>query len=68
MKELCRLTKTIPGLQAAISLIMLNKNLLFSTLGSQITKDFVIKSKACNLLIYLNFDQATLNHILRCYD
>jgi len=43
MEELCRLTKTIPGLQAVISLMMLNKNLLFVNLGSQITIDFVWK-------------------------
>jgi len=35
MEELCRLTKTIPGLQAAVSLMLLSKNLLFMTLGSQ---------------------------------
>jgi len=46
MEELCRLTKTIPKLQAEVSLMMLSKNLLLSTLGSQITKDFVWKSKA----------------------
>jgi len=39
MEEHCRLTKTIPGLQAAVSLMLLNKNLLLSTLGSQITID-----------------------------
>jgi len=39
MEELCRLTKTIPKLQAEVSLMMLNKNLLFSTLGSQITNN-----------------------------
>jgi len=39
MEGLYRLKKTIPGLQAAVSLMMLNKNLLFITLGSQITKE-----------------------------
>jgi len=54
--------KNIPGLQAEVSLMMLSKNLLFNTLGFQITNDFVRKSNAGNLLIYLNFCQATLNH------
>jgi len=34
--------KNIPGLQAKVSLMMLNKNLLFSTLGFLITNDFVL--------------------------
>jgi len=46
MEELCRLTKTIPELQPAVSLMMLNKNLLFSTLIFQITNDFVWKAQA----------------------
>jgi len=46
MEELCRLTKTIPGMQAAVSLMLLSKNLLLSTLGSQITHDFVWKAQA----------------------
>jgi len=55
MEELCRLTKTIAGLQAAISLMMLSKNVLLSTLGSQITKDFVWKSKAAIHSFTFNF-------------
>jgi len=46
MKELCRLTKTIPGLLAAVSLMLLSKNLLFSTLIFQITNGFVWKALA----------------------
>jgi len=38
--------KTIPGFQEAVCLMLLSKNLLFRTLGSQITNDFVWKSKA----------------------
>jgi len=41
MEELCRLKKNIPGLQAEVSLMLLSKNLLLSTLGFQITNDFV---------------------------
>jgi len=58
--------KNIPGLQAAVSLIVLSKNLLFSPLGSQITIDFVWKLKAENPLIHLKFCEATLSHNLRC--
>jgi len=53
----CRLKKNIPGFQAAVSLMLLSKNLLFSTLGSQITNDFVWKSKAGNPFIHLKFYQ-----------
>jgi len=49
-------------------MMLLSKKLLFSTLVSQITNDFVWKSKAGNLLIYLNFCLATLSHNLRCKD
>jgi len=45
MEELCRLTKTKPELQAAVSLMMLSKNLLFSTLIFQKTNDFVWKAQ-----------------------
>jgi len=45
MEELCRLKKTIPELQAEVSLMMLSKNLLFSTLSFQITIDFVWKAQ-----------------------
>jgi len=55
MEELCKLTKTIPGLQAAISMVMKNKNLLFITLGSQITIDFVWKTQARFHSFTLNF-------------
>jgi len=50
MAGLCKLQKNIQGTQAAVSLMFLSKNLLFSTLGFQITKDFVWKSKAGNPL------------------
>jgi len=46
MEELCRLKKTIPELQAKVSLMLLSKNLLFSTLIYQITNDFVWKAQA----------------------
>jgi len=46
MEGRCRLKKTIPELQAEVSLMMLSKNLLFNTVGFQITYDFVWKSKA----------------------
>jgi len=52
MAGLCKLKKNILGTQAAVSLMVLSKNLLFSTLGSQITKDFVWKSKDGNPLIH----------------
>jgi len=42
---LCKLKKNILGAQAAVFLMVLSKNLLLTTLGSQITKDFVWKSK-----------------------
>jgi len=58
--------KSILGFQAAVSLMLLSKNLLFSSLGSQITVDFVWKSKAGNPLIHPNFFQSTLSHNLRC--
>jgi len=41
-----RLRKNIPRLQYAVSLMLLSKNLLFSTLGSQIMSDFVWKAQA----------------------
>jgi len=43
--------------------MLLRKNLLFSTLVSQVKNDFVGKSKAGNLLSQLKFCQATLSHI-----
>jgi len=67
MEELCRLTKTIPELQAAISLMMLNKNLLFITIGSLTTIDFVWKTQA-RFHSFTFFCQGTLSHILRCKD
>jgi len=47
--------KNILGTQAAVSLMLLGKNLLLSTLGSQITKDFVWKSKAAIHSFTFNF-------------
>jgi len=38
--------KKIIGSQAEVSLMLLSKNLLLSTLGSQITNDFVWKAQA----------------------
>jgi len=58
--------KNITVFKDAVSLMLLSKKLLFSTHGSQITNDFVWKSKAGNLFIYLNFCQATLSYNLRC--
>jgi len=55
MAGLCKLEKNIPRTQAAVSLMLLSKNLLFSTLGSQITKDFVWKSKAAIHSFTFNF-------------
>jgi len=55
MAGLCKLEKNILGTQAAVSLMLLSKNLLFSTLGSQITKDFVWKLKAAIQSFTLNF-------------
>jgi len=52
MVMLFRLKKNILITKAAVSLMMLNKNLLHSTLGSQITKDFVWKSKDGNPLLH----------------
>jgi len=52
MAGLCKVAKNIPGLQAAVSLMLLRKNLLFSTLGFQITKDFVWKSKDENPFLH----------------
>jgi len=49
-----RLKKNIPGFQTA-PLMLLNKNLLFSTLGFQITHDFVWKSQARYHSFTLNF-------------
>jgi len=61
--------KNIPGLQAAVSLMLLSKNLLFSTLSSQITNDFVWKSHArYHSLIHFKFCQPTLSHNLSCND
>jgi len=62
MAGLCRLKKSILGFQAVEFLM------LFSTLCSPISNDFVFKSKAWNLLIYLKFCQATLSYNLRCKD
>jgi len=48
--------KIILVTQSAVSLMVLSsKNLLLSTLGSQITKDFVWKSKAAIHSFTLNF-------------
>jgi len=47
--------KNILGTQAAVSLMLLSKNLLLSTLGSQITKNFVWKSKAVIHSFTFNF-------------
>jgi len=55
MLWLCKLKKNILGSQAAVSLTMSNKNLLFSTLAFQITIEFVWKSKAVNPFIQLKF-------------
>jgi len=57
--------KNIIGSQAAVSLMVLSKNLLFSPLGFQISNDFDWKSKVGNPLIHFKFSQATLSHILR---
>jgi len=43
MSGLCKLKKNNLGTQAAVSLMLLSKNLLLSTLGSLITKDFIWK-------------------------
>jgi len=53
MAELCRLKK-----HPMVSLMLFCKNLLSSTIGSQII----------NLLIYLNFCLETLSHNLRSKD
>jgi len=58
----------IPGFQCTVVLMFLCKTLLFSTLCSQISKDFVWKSKGGDPLISLKFCQATLSHNLRCKD
>jgi len=63
-----QIEKNITKFQAAVSLIMWSKNLLFSLLSYQISNDFVSKSKAGNPLIHLNFCQATLTHNLRWKD
>jgi len=55
MAGLCRLKKNILETQAAVSLMMLSKYLLFSTFGSQIKKDFVWKSKAAIHSFTFNF-------------
>jgi len=55
MAGLCKLKKNVLGTKAAVSLMMLNKNLLYSTQGSQIIKDFVWKSKAAVHSFTLNF-------------
>jgi len=55
MEEHCRLKKTIPELLAEVSLMMLNKNLLFRTLSFQITNDFVLKVQAKYHSFTLNF-------------
>jgi len=74
MEEHYRLTKTIPGLQAAVSLMMLDKNLLFITLGSQITFDFVWKTQARLHSFTLNFVKLlyriicdTMTNLIRFY-
>jgi len=46
MEGLSRLKRNIPGFQEAASLMLFRKKLLFITLDSQITIDFVWKSKA----------------------
>jgi len=55
MAGLCKVAKNIQGFQAAVSLMLLSKNLLFSTLGSQITKDFVLKAQVKHTSFTLNF-------------
>jgi len=45
----------ILGCQAAVSLMLLSKNLLFSTLGSQITKDFVWIKLKIHLILSIYF-------------
>jgi len=52
MAGLCKLKKNILGTKAAVSLMVLSKNLLFNSLGSQITKDCVWKSKDGNPLLH----------------
>jgi len=47
--------KNVLGSKAAVTLMVLSKNLLLSTLGSQITKDFVWKLKAAIQSFTLNF-------------
>jgi len=59
------LKKNFPGFQDELSMMLLSKSLLFSSLGSQITNDFVWKSKAGNPLIHFNFCQSTSTHDLR---
>jgi len=41
MEGQCRLKKSIPGFQDTLSLMFLIKDLLFRTLGSQITNELV---------------------------
>jgi len=60
--------KISPGFQAAVSLVLFSKNLLFKTLVPQITNDFVWKSKAGYGLTHHKFCQATLSHSFRCKD
>jgi len=52
MAGLCKSKKNIVGTQSAVSLMVLSNNLLFNTLGSQITKDCVWKSKDGNPLLH----------------
>jgi len=52
----------------SVPVVVEQKKLLFSTLGSQVTNDFVWKSKAENPLIHLKFCQASLSHNLICKD
>jgi len=47
--------KKYPRDSGVVSLMLLGKNMLLSTLGSQITKDFVWKSKAAIHSFTFNF-------------
>jgi len=56
------------GFQDAVSMMLLSKKLLFSTISSQIMNDFVWKYITWNLLINLKLCKTTLSHNLRCKD
>jgi len=55
MAGLFRLKENILGTQAAVSLMLLSKNLLFSTLIYQITNDFIWKAQVKHNSFTLNF-------------